>query len=170
MFILALVLTVPQVTMIYLSLMQRQQIETHAETTYPEECCGLLLGTLEGDDKRVIEVRETENHWTPEITDSLPKMPSSNPQPLSKKNRFSIAPYVLLQVQKEMRDRNLNIVGIYHSHPDYPPIPSAFDRAIAWPYYSYVIASLRQGKLTAIKSWKQQEKGQFEAEKITILA
>ncbi len=156
--------------MIYLSQTQQQQIQNHAELTYPEECCGLLLGTLEGHNKRVTEVRETENHWTPDLIGSLPHVPSSQHQSLSKKNRFSIDPYVLLQVQKETRNRNLTIIGIYHSHPDHPPIPSAFDRAIAWPDYSYIIASLRQGKLTEIKSWQLQENQQFAAESITIIA
>ncbi len=169
MFILALVLRVTPFTMIYLSLRQRQQIKNHAETTYPEECCGLLLGTLEGDDKRVLEVRETENCWTPDMMPSLPNLPISSSHKPSRKNRFSIDPYVLLQVQKETRDRQLNIIGIYHSHPDHPPTPSAFDLAIAWPQYSYIIASLRQGKLTEIRSWQLQENEKFESEKITII-
>ncbi|MDJ0729141.1 MAG: M67 family metallopeptidase [Crocosphaera sp.] len=156
--------------MIYFSSPQLQQIENHAEKTYPEECCGLLLGTIEKDHQRVIEVRETDNHWTPDIMESLPNLPSSHHQPLSKKNRFSIDPYVLLQVQKEIRDRSLKIIGIYHSHPDHPPIPSPFDRAIAWSNYSYIIASLTKGKVTEIKSWKLQENQQFEAEKIKIVA
>ncbi len=156
--------------MIYLSRTQVQQIETHAQQTYPEECCGLLLGTIARDHQRVIEVRETDNDWTPTMIEGFEHRPSSDHQSLSRKNRFSIAPYVLLQVQKEIRDRNLNIIGIYHSHPDHPAIPSAFDREIAWPDYSYLIASLRQGKVTAIKSWKLQENQKFKPEKIKIIA
>ena len=156
--------------MIYLSRTQLQQIETHAQQTYPEECCGLLLGTITRDHQRVIEVRETDNDWTPTMIEGVEHLSSSDHQSLSRKNRFSIAPYVLLQVQKEIRDRNLNIIGIYHSHPDHPAIPSAFDREIAWPDYSYIIASLIQGKVTAIKSWKLQENQQFKPEKIQIIA
>ncbi len=156
--------------MIYLSRTQLQQIEIHATKTYPEECCGLLLGTIARDHQRVIEVRETENDWTPTMIEGFEHLSSSDNQSLSRKNRFSIAPSVLLQVQKEIRNRNLNIIGIYHSHPDHPAIPSAFDREIAWPDYSYIIASLRQGKVTAIKSWKLQENQQFKPEKIQIIA
>ncbi|MDJ0599640.1 MAG: M67 family metallopeptidase [Crocosphaera sp.] len=156
--------------MIYLSNQQLQQIHRHAEMTYPEECCGLLLGTLEGDNKRVIDVRETENSWTNEMNENLPNIPSSNQQPLSKKNRFSIDPSVLLEIQKEVRDRSLNIIAIYHSHPDHPPIPSAFDREIAWSDYSYLIVSLRQSKFINIKSWKLKENRHFEEEIITIVA
>ena len=170
MFILAFLENDPLFIMIYLSPSQLQQIETHAQTSYPEECCGLLLGTIEGDHPRVIEVRETENAWTPNIMEGVENAVSSEHQPLSRKNRFSIDPYVLLQVQKEIRDRNLNIIGIYHSHPDHPAIPSAFDREIAWPDYSYIIASLRKGKVTEIKSWKLQDNQQFAPENIIIVA
>ena len=111
MFILAFLENDPLFIMIYLSPSQLQQIETHAQTSYPEECCGLLLGTIEGDHPRVIEVRETENAWTPNIMEGFENAVSSEHQPLSRKNRFSIDPYVLLQVQKEIRDRNLNIIG-----------------------------------------------------------
>ncbi|EAZ89451.1 Mov34/MPN/PAD-1 family protein [Crocosphaera chwakensis] len=156
--------------MIYFSHQQLQQIHRHAQITYPEECCGLLLGNLDRDDKRVVEVRETENSWTSEISDNLPNSPSSNEQPLSKKNRFTIAPYTLLQVQKEVRDRNLNIIGIYHSHPDYPAIPSTFDREIAWSSYSYLIVSLIQGKFIEIRSWKLDKNQQFKEEIITVVA
>ncbi|WP_107666316.1 M67 family metallopeptidase [Cyanothece sp. BG0011] len=157
-------------SLIYLSHQQLQQIQRHAEMTYPEECCGLLLGTLEQNHKRVIEVRETENSWTSEISDNLPHIPSSKQQPLSKKNRFMIDPYTLLQVQKEVRDRNLKMIGIYHSHPDHFPIPSAFDREIAWPNYSYLIASLQNGKFTDLKSWKLGDNQYFEEEIIKIVA
>ena len=156
--------------MIYFSRPQLQQIETHAQQPYPEESCGLLIGTIEGDHPRVIEVRETDNNWTPEMIEGFENGRSSQHQHLSRKNRFSIDPSVLLQVQKEIRDRNWNIIGVYHSHPDHPAIPSACDREIAWPDYSYIIASLRNGKVTEIKSWKLQENKQFAAEKIIIVA
>lgn len=156
--------------MIYLSHQQLAQIHCHAEITYPEECCGLLLGNLDRDDKRVVEVRETENSWTNEIEDNLPNIARSNQQPLSKKNRFTIDPYTLLQVQKEVRDRNLNIIGIYHSHPDHLAIPSTFDREIAWWHYSYLIISLKQSKVIETRSWKLEENGQFKEEVMTIVA
>ena len=156
--------------MIHLSLGQLQQIRFHAENTYPEECCGLLLGTFKQNDNIVLEVRETQNSWTTEMLESVPNISSSTRKSLSKKNRFSIAPDILLQVQKEVRDRSLNIIGIYHSHPDYPAIPSTFDREIAWSQYSYIIASLTKGKVTDIQSWQLHENRQFNPEKIEILA
>ncbi|MGB5593538.1 MAG: M67 family metallopeptidase [Crocosphaera sp.] len=155
--------------MIHISATQLQKIYLHAEITYPEECCGLLLGTFEKADKIVLEVRETENSWTPEMVEGLPNIPSSTGESCSKKNRFTIDPYTILQVQKEARDRSLNIIGVYHSHPNYPAIPSAFDLEIAWSQYSYIIASLKQGKVTDIQSWQLHENRQFQSENMEII-
>jgi proteasome lid subunit RPN8/RPN11 len=139
---------------------QIEQIRTHAERTYPEECCGLLIGTIYQDKKILLEVRETENCWNAETAEFLSVTTAS------KRNRFTIAPEVLLQVQKETRDRNLSIIGIYHSHPDHPAIPSEFDRAIAWQEYSYIIISVLQGQTADIRSWAIDETNQFQPELI----
>jgi proteasome lid subunit RPN8/RPN11 len=145
---------------IRVNLEQIEQIRLHAEKTYPEECCGLLLGIINARDKVIVEVRPTENSWKRELTELLPIETGS------KRNRFSIAPEVLLKVQKETRDRNLSIIGIYHSHPDHPAIPSEFDRAIAWQQYSYIIVSVRQGRAQDIRSWTLDEAHQFQSEEI----
>jgi proteasome lid subunit RPN8/RPN11 len=139
---------------------QIEQIRAHAESTYPEECCGLLLGTIEGENKILTEVRVTENSWNVESAELLLVTIGS------KRNRFSIAPEVLLRVQKETRDRNLSIVGIYHSHPDHPALPSEFDRAIAWQQYSYIIVSVKHGQAADIRSWTLDETSQFQPEEI----
>ncbi|OKH23208.1 hypothetical protein NIES593_10195 [Hydrococcus rivularis NIES-593] len=144
--------------MIRATLEQIQQIRAHAENTYPEECCGLLIGKIEGENKILIEVIATENSWNAEATEFL------SVEAGSKQNRFSIAPEVLFRVQKETRDRNLSIIGIYHSHPDHPAIPSEFDRAIAWQQYSYMIISLSQGRAVEIRSWFLDENRQFQPE------
>ena len=87
----------------------------------------------------------------------------------SKRNRFSIAPQVMLQMQKAARARHLDIIGIYHSHPDNPAVPSEFDRAIAWSLYSYIIVSVEQGQATDLKSWTLDEDHQFQPEEILII-
>ena len=148
--------------MIAISRQQCQQIQLHAERVYPEECCGLLVGTVDGDRKIILEVREAENSWGTDNWEEFSEISGS------KRNRFSISPQVLLQVQKETRDRDLAIVGIYHSHPDYPAVPSEFDRAIAWATYSYLIISVRQGKGTDLRSWQLDENCQFQAEAINF--
>lgn len=147
-----------------------EAIQAHAETVYPEECCGLLLGNLSSSLKTLIEVLPTENSWGEEATDAFQGVERSQERKLSKRNRFSIAPKVMLEVQKNVRDRNLNIIGIYHSHPDHPAVPSEFDRAIAWQQYSYIIVSVQQGAACDLKSWTLDDNQQFQPETIhTIL-
>jgi proteasome lid subunit RPN8/RPN11 len=148
--------------MIQLSASHIKEISIHAETAYPQECCGLLVGNLGHEDRQVVEVVATENSWNNDDFIGL------SVTRVSKKNRFSIAPEMLLKVQKESRKRNLSIVGIYHSHPDLAAVPSEFDRKIAWPDYSYIIAAVIQGKVTDIYSWKLDQNHQFQSEKLKI--
>jgi proteasome lid subunit RPN8/RPN11 len=141
-------------------------MQTHAESTYPEECCGLLLGHLRGDVKTLVEVLATQNSWGDDEVDDFQSIESSAQRKSSKRNRFSIAPKVMLQAQKDARDRNLDIIGIFHSHPDHPAVPSEFDRAIAWQQYSYIIVSVQQGKACDLKSWSLNDEHQFQPEEI----
>jgi proteasome lid subunit RPN8/RPN11 len=147
--------------MLNLSSEQLQKIYQHAQDTYPEECCGLLLGTLNQEEKIVTEVWQTENSWTPEL--ALPGLESG-----SRRNRFSVAPELMLYAQKYARDEALIIVGIYHSHPNGQPIPSEFDRAIAWSEYSYLIVGLTPDTSPDLKSWTLNEERIFEPEVITV--
>ncbi|MGB7440351.1 MAG: M67 family metallopeptidase [Coleofasciculaceae cyanobacterium] len=141
-----------------------QEIQTHAESTYPEECCGLLLGKLASDGKTLVEVLVTENSWDEEAADSFAVVADKAKLSSSRLNRFSIAPEVMLKAQKEARDRHLDIIGIYHSHPDHPAIPSEFDRLIAWQQYSYIIISVQQGKACDLKSWIIDDNHKFQPE------
>ena len=140
-------------------------IAKHAKNTYPEECCGLLLGNINPDGKVVTAVWQTENNWTPEqqLFFHSEVSPSA-----SKKNRFSISPLQMLSSQKKARELNLTIVGIYHSHPEHPAIPSEFDRSIAWAEYSYLIVAVNQGKIKEVLSWKLNQNQQFQPEKLII--
>lgn len=147
-----------------------QAMQAHAESTYPEECCGLLLGHLSADVKTLIEVLPTKNSWDDEVADAFQGIVHSPKRQPSKRNRFSIDPKVILQAQKNARDRNLNIIGVFHSHTDHPAVPSEFDRAIAWSEYSYIIVSVRQGTACDLKSWSLDDNHQFQPEEIyTIL-
>lgn len=147
-----------------------QAIQTHAESTYPEECCGLLLGHLIGDVKTLIDVLPTENSWDAEAADAFQSIEGSAPLESSKRSRFAIAPTVMLKAQKDARDRNLDIIGVYHSHPDHPAVPSEFDRAIAWSKYSYIIVSVQDGLACDLKSWSLDDNHQFQPEDIlTVL-
>lgn len=143
-----------------------QTIYTHAETTYPEECCGIILGNLTSEGKTVVEVMPTENAWNAETAAELP---GDDTLDYSKRQRYAIAPQVMLHAQKEARDRKLNIIGIYHSHTDHPAIPSEYDQKLAWQEYSYIIVSVQNGKASDMKSWTLDDSHQFQQEIIEKL-
>ncbi|MCU0567561.1 MAG: M67 family metallopeptidase [Oculatellaceae cyanobacterium Prado106] len=144
----------------------------HASRTYPEECCGLLLGQRDRPTptsknsplKQVLEIRETVNAWDREVGEELTTViPHLG---TGKSDRYFIDPKDLLNAQRYVRDRGLEIVGIYHSHPDHPAVPSESDRLLAWPEYSYLILSLQQGQVVDWQSWCLDDQHQFQAEEI----
>jgi proteasome lid subunit RPN8/RPN11 len=129
-----------------------EAMRRHGETDYPNECCGLLIGVLSANGaKRVDEV-----------------VPLSNVREQdARHNRFLIAPEDLLRGERYARERQREIIGFYHSHPDHPAVPSAFDLANAWPVYSYVIVSVRDGHAGSIQSWELlSDRSRFESEEI----
>ena len=132
-----------------------------AQETYPEECCGLLLGRESHGETELIEVWPTENHWNAEST-------NFDPTDLTKERRYAIDPKEMLRVQKQGRDRGLNIIGIYHSHPDNPAIPSECDREYAWPEYLYIIVSVPKGYPTDIYCWSLDQEHQFQPEQFKV--
>jgi proteasome lid subunit RPN8/RPN11 len=148
---------------------QLEMIRNHAETTYPDECCGFLMGKISHNLKTLLEVWPTANSWTPEMAETLTEMASLAKQDSSRRSRFAIAPSAMLQAMKEGRDRHLTIIGIYHSHPDHPAIPSTCDRARAWPEYSYIIVSVNQGKAQDLLNWRLNEDNNFQPEKIILV-
>ena len=113
------------------------EIRRHGEETYPHECCGVLLGVI-GDDTR--EVRATVR--------------CGNTQIDSPENRYNIDPRELVRVQREARERALDIVGFYHSHPDHPArwSPTDFQEA-HWIGCSYVITSVEHGRAAETNSF-----------------
>ncbi len=146
---------------------QQETMYRHAEKTYPEECCGILLGRFQPEgETTVVEVWETENAFEKESKLFESVCPEAADGTLSKRNRFTIDPAVLLKAQKYARMENLDIVGIYHSHPNHSCDPSEFDRAIAWESYSYLIMSVQEGKVVACHSWRLNQQQEFQVEKI----
>jgi proteasome lid subunit RPN8/RPN11 len=140
-----------------------QAICTDAESTYPDECCGIILGYLINERKIVVEVIPTTNAWSTEAVNL-----TNGDHVHSSGERYAIAPQVMLQAQKAARTRSLNIIGIYHSHPDHPAIPSECDRLYAWSEYSYIIVSVVDGKARGWQSWSLDEYHSFQAETMEI--
>jgi proteasome lid subunit RPN8/RPN11 len=153
------------IAMLQLSSQQLSLLTAHAIATYPEECCGLLLG-LDRPHKQVLKIWETVNAWNPEVGAELnviiPKLGTS------KADRFWIDPQELMNAQRHARDHQMNIIGIYHSHPDHPAVPSESDRLLAWSAYSYLILSVQAGGVADYRSWTLDENQQFQEEEITV--
>jgi proteasome lid subunit RPN8/RPN11 len=116
--------------MLKLSQSHYEALRRHGEETYPHECCGVLLGQMEGDTRVVTLVARCRNTRT------------DSPQ-----NRYHIDPKELVHIQREGRGRGEDIIGFYHSHPDHPARWSSTDLAEAhWFGCSYVITSVEKGK------------------------
>ena len=130
-----------------------QLMQAHAASVYPQECCGLLLGTLVPEEamRRVAEVVRVDNTWSAEMGD-LTEAQLDKEKSFDRRRRYWIDPKALLQIQRDARDRDLNIIGVYHSHPDHPPIPSETDLKFAWPFFSYLILAIEKGEPTQLSS------------------
>jgi proteasome lid subunit RPN8/RPN11 len=140
-----------------------QQLLEIAQQAYPEECCGVMLGRRDGADRHLLEIWPTPNAWTADL--DLSGNQTANH---SRSDRFWIDPKDLLAAQRSARDRGWDLLGIYHSHPDHPAVPSETDRAMAWPEYVYGIASMEQGPDQSVQMvdwqvWVLGEAGDFEA-------
>lgn len=138
-----------------------QVISDHGINAYPEECCGLLVGRLFDGGKILVEVWPADNVWSGAESEV-----SAGEGDFNKKRRYEISPQFMFEAQRKARNLDLAIIGIYHSHPDNPAIPSECDRHYAWPQYSYIIVSIQQGKAQDLQSWSLDDGHQFQAEEI----
>jgi len=128
------------------------EIREHGERDYPFECCGLLIGRFSDGKKTVAETYPISNAREEE----------------AKRNRFLIRPEELLRGEKLARQKGLDVVGFYHSHPDDKARPSQYDLDHAWPTYSYIIASILQGQAVDVQSWEMtDDRSSFEPEVIS---
>ena len=143
---------------------QLDSIRSHGAKAYPNECCGMLLGRAEGDAKEVSEVVPLRNlrHDSARAQELLPL---EDPGHESERNRFLIDPQEQVRVEKSARQRGLDVLGYYHSHPDHPARPSNYDREHAWPWYSYIILSVERGEAVEITSWVlSEDRAHFDPE------
>jgi proteasome lid subunit RPN8/RPN11 len=131
----------------------QETIEQHGASAYPYEGCGLLLGRTEGDVNIVTAVRPLANVW---------------PDEYEKRVRFRIAEDDWRDVEIEAMLDELDVIGIFHSHPDHPPVASPRDLAwAAWPGYSYLITRIAGGIPENSRSWQLlPDRSGFVEEKI----
>src|ERR1051326_2095867 len=135
-----------------------ESVRRHGESTYPFECCGILVGRFQGQDRIVEEVIACAN-----ARDDRPQ------------DRYHIDPKELVRVQRESARRSRDIVGFYHSHPDHPARWSQTDLAEAhWLNCSYVITSVEKGSATHTNSFvlagESEEDKRLESEEISVLS
>jgi proteasome lid subunit RPN8/RPN11 len=128
------------------------KIRSHGEQDYPHECCGFLLGKSNGNNKSVSMCRAVENSRDVE----------------NRHNRYYIPPGDYLKVEREARSKNLEIIGFYHSHPDEEARPSKYDLDHSWPFYSYIIVSVKNRTAASIASWQlKNDRSAFSQEEMS---
>ncbi len=133
--------------------MEQNKIELHGEKTFPEECCGVLLGKVEEGIPVIDEARVLKN---------------TNAG--SRNTRYNIDPLDLIKLEDELEDTDRIMLGIYHSHPNHPAKPSKFDLDHAWPNLSYMVLSVQDGNSELLTSWRlNTDIKEFSEEKIQIV-
>lgn len=129
-----------------------RSLQVHGEAAYPNEGAGLLLGRADaGLNKTVTAILPIDNQW--DVQEQY--------------HRFLITPADMLRGETEAARLGLDVVGIFHSHPDHVAEPSGFDRDWALPWYSYIITSVQQGRAAVSRSWLlREDRSGFEEETI----
>ena len=117
--------------------------------TFPDECCGFIFGSETGEMRVIMDIQVVENAKDGD-----------------KRRRFAISAQDYFNAEQYAQDRGLLLLGVYHSHPNHPAIPSEHDRKSAQPYFSYIILSIRDGSFDHLRSWILNDSEQFEEEKI----
>jgi proteasome lid subunit RPN8/RPN11 len=122
-------------------------IRKHGAEAYPNECCGALIGR---------DGQVTTTFALPNTTEEGPR------------RRFLVRPDDYRQAEKQARDAGGDLLGFYHSHPDHPARPSQYDLDHAWPFFSYIIVSVRAGAPEDMTSWRlREDRSTFDQEDLT---
>ncbi len=125
------------------------RINAHVQEAYPEEGAGFLLG-VDG-----------------EVTEVLP-LPNAR-EDEARHNRFLITPEDYLKAEIKAAALGVDLIGVFHSHPDCPNVPSEYDREWAQPFFSYIITRVEQGKAIESRSWLlKEDRSMFEEETIQV--
>ena len=142
-----------------------EKIRAHGAETYPHECCGALLGR----DSGLVLGRDARKDLQTPSREILQLFPLVNRRDDSPRNRFSVIAEDVLAAEKAARDQGLEVVGWYHSHPDHPARPSQYDLDHAWPFFAYVIVSVRAGIPEEMTSWRlREDRSAFDQEELVM--
>ena len=126
-----------------------EQMNAHVENAYPEEGAGFLIGE-QGEVREIMAL-------------------SNSREDGARHNRFLFTPEDYLQAELKAEGLGLSLIGVFHSHPDCPNIPSEFDREWAQPFFSYIITRVDSGKAVNSRSWKLlEDRSKYEEEELEI--
>jgi proteasome lid subunit RPN8/RPN11 len=132
-----------------------KQIHAHGEESYPEEGVGFLLGRAGATSRLVSEILTLTNAR----------------EDSARHNRYLVTPEDMLRGEDEAEKLGLDVIGVFHSHPDHPNQPSEFDLEWAMPWFSYIITSIHSGKAVESRSWRlADDRGKFLEESIAVMS
>ena len=124
-----------------------EAIRRHGGETYPNECCGALIG----------------RDGVVSAAYALPNTTEEGPR-----RRFMVRPQDYRDAERRASDAGAELLGFYHSHPDHPARPSQYDLDHAWPCFSYVIVAVRAGGPEDMTSWRlRDDRSAFDQETLT---
>ena len=125
--------------MLFLASEYENIVRTDGEAAYPNECCGVLIGTIDRSGEKIVKYAKAIRNAREDG---------------EQYHRFLITPEDMLHVEQNARAMKLDVIGFYHSHPDHPAAPSEYDKDHALPFYSYVIVAVEQGAAKDLTSWE----------------
>ena len=129
------------------------QIRAHGESAYPEEGAGFLLGSTDEEQRQVIAILGLSNAR----------------EDVARHNRYLLTPQDYLRGEQEGERLGLDVLGVFHSHPDHPNQPSEYDREWAMPWFSYLITSVQAGRAGESRAWRlAEDRTAFVEEKIIV--
>jgi proteasome lid subunit RPN8/RPN11 len=124
-----------------------EQINAHVEEAYPDEGAGFLVGDA-GEVKEILPL-------------------SNAREDVARHNRFLITPEDYLKAELKADSLGLSLIGVFHSHPDCPNVPSEYDREWAQPFFSYIITRVDEGKAVSHRSWRLvEDRSKYDEEEI----
>ena len=138
---------------LFLSKSILDKIHANGSAAYPEEGAGLLLGRVDGDRREVVSILALGNAR----------------EDTARHNRYLLTPQDMLRGEQAAARLGLDVIGVFHSHPDHPNRPSEFDREWALPWFSYVITAVHSGRALESRCWQlREDRAEFLEEKILV--
>ena len=126
------------------------RMEAHMENAYPGEGAGFLLG-VDGSVKDVLLMENAREEG-------------------ARHNRFLLTPEDYMKAEMKAMELGVDLIGVFHSHPDCPNIPSEYDREWAQPFFSYIISRVDKGRTVSHRSWRlMEDRTKYEEEEIKII-